>query len=195
MRIGTEDKRKVYLLAFLCAIIVAIATLEFHGSSTSQSAAPTHAAPRSAASAQRSTESIHGQSDASFDLKLHIGQLARVEQVVYSSTDRDIFFPKSEAPRIEVPRAPPRPDPAAANPPVPLPEQPKPPAMDMKYLGYAQGSDKSFNAVLLRGNDSLMARTGEIVFHRYRIGLIQPTSVQVTDLSFNNTETIHLAEK
>ena len=195
MRAGTEDKRKVYLFAFLCAVIVAIAIWGFRGTSTRASAAPASTTHHSADTARRSTEPVHRQSDADFDLKFHLSQLARVEQIVYSSSDRDIFSAQSESPKIEVPRAPARPDPVTAPPPAPLPERPKPPAIDMKYLGFTEGSDKSYNAVLLRGNDNLMARTGEIVFHRYRVGLIQPTSVQITDLSFNNTETIRLAEK
>jgi hypothetical protein len=40
-----------------------------------------------------------------------------------------------------------------------------------------------------------MARTGEIVYHRYKVGTIQPSSVQVTDLGRNNTEIIAVAVK
>lgn len=191
MRLGTENKRQIYLLAALCAVIVGVGAWELIGGAAKQTNAAVRPSARGATAAQRSTGSANDQSASSIEPKLRIGELARSEQTEYSATGRNIFSAAVPV-QVEAPIAPPRPSEAIASPPA---GPPKPPAIDVKYLGYTQSSDKTYHAVLVHGADSLMARSGEIIFHRYRVGPIQPASVQVTDLSFNNTQTIGITEK
>lgn len=186
IRLGVENQKQVYVFAGLCLLILVIAGWELRGS-FSGSAKPANQLRPSAVRAAFNQD-MAGDSQ---EPRLRIVQLAHSEQMDYSATGRNIFSVESAPIHIETPIAPPRPLVSPALP----PEPPKPPSIDVKYLGYTQTNDKVFNAVLVRGDDSLMARSGEIIFHRYKVGPIQPSSVQLTDLSFNNTQTISLTEK
>lgn len=201
--LGTKNKRHVYIVIGLFAIVFVLAAWEFQssqGGSSTQPSARDAAMVRNATNLTANGTRTHSTSDGrngmearrlggrDLNLSLRLDRLARSEQVEYSGSGRNIF--SMEVPvQIEAPIAPARP---IVTTPAPVSAPPKPPAIDLKYLGYAQSKDNSFGAVFVRGEDMFLKKSGEIMYHRYKVGAIQPTSVQVTDLRYNNTQTILL---
>jgi len=193
--LGTENKRQVQLAVALGIALVAVAGYEIYNS-MGKSPSPTpavrpianptlHAVAPPATTAKKSNRSR-------LDPVLRIDQLSRSETVEYTGTGRDVFSPVAEPVPIESALASGRGVDLAATPPEPV-EPPKPPPMDLKYLGYTQTKDKTLTALFTHGDDIFMAKTGDIMFHRFRVGVILPASVQVTDLTHNYTQSISVA--
>lgn len=202
MRLGTEKKWQVYLLVALGVVFVCVAVYEIKNMYGGSSSAPAVAAPRLASlpaaparSGVAETAATAGQearklTNAGIDPTLHLDKLALTEGVEYEGTGRNIFSAES-APVIEPPVKSARDvQVAAANALPPAPVIPKPPAIDLRYFGYTQNKDKSVQAFFVHGEDIFVAHSGEIVDHRYKVGSILPTSVQVTDLGYNNTQSL-----
>jgi hypothetical protein len=211
--LGTENKRQVYLLIALIAVIAVIGGYELYGllggPSTPATPIPATAQPasglangRPAAGTRISAGGQNAQggdaqklSNTGLDPTLHFDKLEQSEEVEYAGTGRNIFSADSAPVQIDNPAASARPNPNQPNVNTPAAPTgpPKPPTIDLKYFGYTQTRDKTLKAFFVRGDDIFMARTGEIVDHRYKVGAIQPGSVQVTDLGYNNTQTLTLS--
>ena len=194
MRVGTENKRQLYILIGLIVVLFGAGGYElykmFGGSSYTP---PPPAVPqyRAGAGAPASGPDAQKLSNNGLDPTLHLERLALNESVQYSGTGRNIFSAMS-APVIEEPVKTARVEPEVITP-APPPAPPAPPKIDLKYFGYAQAKDKSIKAFLVHGEDIFMAKAGEIVDHRYKVGSISPASVQITDLAYNNTQTVPIS--
>lgn len=184
--LGTDNKRQVRLVAGLFAVIVVIAGWEVYN--TMGSSSP-RAAVRPVLAARTSGAPARKPSRSRLDPVLRINEVDRTESVEYDGNGRDVFSPVMAPVVVEQPAASARPDLIAAAVP-PVVEPPKPPSMDLKYLGFAQTKDKTYTALFTHGDDMFAAKTGDIMFHRFRVGQIQPSSVQVTDLTHNITQSI-----
>ena len=203
--LGIENKRQVYIAIGLAVVVLCIGGYELSNylSSPSTPSTPVPVRPIvSAAPARRSTGSRQQQTNSAgpqaqhvatnnIDPALHFDKLSQSEDVVYAGTGRNIFSAESAPVAIPKPIAPARPGINQAA--VSVPDVPRPPAIDLKYFGYSQSPDKAMRAFLVRGEDIFMARTGDVVDHRYKVITIMPGSVQITDLGYNNTQTLPLS--
>jgi hypothetical protein len=197
LALGLENKRNVALVIVLFGVLIGVAVYVFFSgpsvpsqSPSAQTEVPNGAAapgkpPAAGGEAQR-------LSNAGIDPSLHFDKLAQSEDVRYEGTGRNIFSAESVPAAIPTPLSNGRNNPAKLPPPPAGP--PKPPDIDLKYFGYEQDPDKSYRAFFVHGDDIFIARTGEIVDHRYKVGAIHPLNVEVTDLAYNNTQTLALSQ-
>jgi hypothetical protein len=201
LALGTENKRQVILVVVLFAFVVGFGGWQIFRALSGPSAA-TRTAPAETQStnlpAANATPAPGNEAqkltNAGIDPSLHFDKLAQGEDVEYAGTGRNIFSAES-APAVV-----PIPTPisngrntSAANAPAPTPPVPRPPAIDLKYFGYSEDKNKTIKAFFMHGEDIFMARTGDIVDHRFKVGTIRPMNVEVTDLAYNNTQTIPLS--
>ena len=204
LALGTENKRQVILVVVLFAVVLGVGGVElnhaFAGPSTpARPATAPVPALRNVPVAPNATQAAGNEAqkltNAGIDPTLHFDKLAQSEDIEYSGAGRNIFSAESEPISIPAPKASARPGPGgpagAQNTP---PPQPKPPAIDLKYFGYSEDGSKVLKAFFMRGEDIFMAKSGDIVDHRFKVGAIRPLSVDVTDLAYNNTQTISISQ-
>jgi hypothetical protein len=204
--LGTENKRQVYTVIALFVIILGGAVYELYDYFGGPSTPPPVAAPVKPATPANGHASGSGRaviasnamgkeaeklSNTGLDPTVHFDLLAQSEDVEYAGTGRNIFSAESAPVHIEAPIAPAHVASATLPGPI-IPPTPQAPPIDLKYFGYTQAKDKSINAFFSHGEDVFMAKSGEIVNHRYKVGNILPASVEVTDLGYNNTQKLPL---
>ena len=207
LQVGTENKNQVRILIVLGVILVCVAVYVIKDNFFASAPAPAPVAvqpiatqpAKAPANAQKATatpsaaaQEAQKLSNAGIDPALHLDILAQTESVEYLGTGRNIFSAESAPTPIEKLAAGPRPGQPGVNAAPAAPVTPTPPAIDLKYFGYTQARDKTLQAYFVRGEDIFIARSGEVVDHRYKVGVILPASVEVTDMGYNNTQKLPL---
>jgi hypothetical protein len=195
MQLGLENKRQVYLVVVLFTFILGFGGYQlykqFAAPATPVRTVPTPVSTPAAVNRGATAPEAEKLTNAGIDPTLHFDKLAQSEDVHYAGTGRNIFSADSTPVVIEKPLKSARATAPAVVVPV-APGPPRPPAIDLKYFGYTQAKDKSLKAFFTHGDDIFMARVGEIVDHRYKVGAINPMNAQVTDMSYDNTQTLPL---
>jgi len=198
--LGTENKRQVILVIVLFVFIFAYGGWLLYQKFSGQPPPVNHVPaqlqarniPASANEPHAAGAEAQKLSITDIDPSLHFDRLAQSEDVTYAGTGRNIFSAESAPAPIPVPLSNGRNN-QAKLPPPPPPAPPKPPNIELKYFGYSEDKDKVLKAFFVHGDDIFMAKTGEIVDHRYKVGAIRPLSAEVTDLGYNNTQTLTLS--
>jgi hypothetical protein len=203
LQLGLENKKQVRTFIILMALLLPLGGYliysNFLATPSAPAAAPVEEKPAAKQSTAKPGDGPQAQklaSNSGIDPTLHLDKLIASESVEYSGVGRNIFSADSAPVHIEQPLKSPRANAAAllvpTGPPQP-PPAPKPPAIDLKYFGYTLAADKSYKAFFSHGDDIFMAKTGEIINHRYKIGLIRAMSVEVTDMAYNNKQVLALS--
>ena len=197
MRTGLENKRNVAILVVL--LVVMAGCLVYFVKAVILGGAPPPATATAAAPAIPGTAGGAGPaaqrlpSLENLDPTLHPELMAGAESLEYTGDGRNIFS-MSSAPaqtKIEAVKGPVRPNgPTIAQGPQ---GPPPPPAIDLTFFGYEAGGG-SKKAFLLHGVDVYIAREGDVVDHHYKILRINPLSIEVMDLLYNNTQTLPLVQ-
>jgi hypothetical protein len=198
IRIGTEDKKKVYLASGLAAVMLILLVRflwQTFGPSPAPAAGP--APPQvitspatSVAAPAYGHQAVKVGGLAALDPTLHPEIMRQAESLEYTGRGRNIFSQFSVAPEIPKAIAPVRVAHVDTGPPPPAP----PPPINLGFYGYAAEKTGQRQVFLLHGDDIFIASEGDVVDRRYRVVKINSTSVQVEDIPYHNTQTLPLRQ-
>lgn len=207
LKIGAEDRKKVLIAGGLGLVVLVLLVKTLVGTFSGPSTPPPAAAPaptvvtapaarparrtpaaRNVPAAAHEAVKVPG-SLAALDPTLHPELMERAESLVYAGKGRNIFSMSAAPAQIEQLHAAIRPNQGPVVPQGP----PPPPPINLKFFGFASqaGAKKAF---LLQGDDVFIAVAGDVVDHRYKVVRIDPSSIQVEDLPYNNTQTLPLVQ-
>ena len=196
MKLGAENRTKLFVALALMAFAVIVFFLNYGGSSPSASA-PVSTGPAAGyqpATSARPATRVKGRgkkvntAPRSLDPTLRYDWLKASEDTKYEGTGRNIFQAQAEIPKPDKNGT----TDHAANTPPPNPGPPPPPPINLKFFGFASKPGESKKVFLSEGEDVFIAAEGEVVNRHYKVLRISPTSVEIEDVLNNNRQNIPL---
>lgn len=191
MKLGTENRRNTILAAVLGVVALLVIVYEVMPSSTTVSATSTGgAAPKSPVSAltrslskkaPRPAQGKKERAPQSLDPMLNLKQLDATEQIKYEGSGRNIFVSQAEV-EIPIPMGPGHTDAATQSAQWQPPTPAAPPAIPLKFFGFANQPGEPKKVFLSKGEDVFIAGEGEIVDRRYKVVHISQGSVEIQDV-------------
>ena len=185
MKVGAENKKKLYAMVGLLAAAVLLLFRMFSAFDTPSSTVA--ASIPNAPSGQQNSGTRGKVSEPPLDPTLRTDLLKNSEGAEYRGSGRNIFeeyaepLPEPKKPVVVVVEKPP-----------PPPPPPQPPPIPLKFYGFANKPGQPKSIFLANGDDIFIGREGDIVNRRYKILRIQPTQVEIEDVLNNNRQTIPL---
>jgi hypothetical protein len=203
IRLGTEDKKKRIIA--MVAVSLAL-TLIAHTVWQLASGPPPSAPPVTESSAPATTgvpvvARLRGQSGhpaqrlesaAALDPTLHPERMAKAENTTYTGTSRNIFSRDSQPPAAVNALAIENPIGSVRTGPMVPAGPPPPPPIDLKFYGFATEKNGHKLIFLSHLDDVFVAGEGDVVDGRYKVVRIEPTSVIIEDLAYNDNQTLTL---
>ncbi len=212
MKVGTEDKKKLGILAVVGVLALGamvylyseLSTPDIPPPTATTVTTPTAVKPQPARRSSLPSGNTVGisskaagvasvNSEAQLDPTLHMEAMLVTESLVYSGNGRNIFSANS-APAVVIPRllANVRTSmpiaPVAVGPTGP----PPPPPIDLKFFGTETSAAGSRRAFLLHGEDVFFVSAGDIVQRRYRVINVEARSIVVEDIANSDRQTLPL---
>jgi hypothetical protein len=190
IKLGTENRKKAALAAGLGLVVlillVRFVISQFIGDGAPATPVAATAPPPATGSTREAPKVAH---TTNLDPTLHFELLEQTESLLYGGKGRNIFSLASLQVAAVTPVEPARPE--VVTPPAPT-GPPPPPPVDLKFYGVTSEQGGKKQVFLLHGDDVFIASEGDVVDHRYKIAKILPFSVQVTDIPYNNTQTLNM---
>ena len=192
MKLGFENKKQTTWAIALGVIALLVGAYELipmiggppSPDSSAQAASPVVPRPVSSKPGSKTSGKAAKRSEAeSLDPTLRLDLLASSEKTQYEGVGRNIFVSQREDVDIPKPVAPAVVD--NSPPPYVAPQPTPPPAIPLKFYGFASSPGEPKKIFLKNGDDVFVAGEGEIVDRRYKVIRISATSVEIQDMVYS----------